>query len=151
MALKTPPRKDKRKWGPCLIVNYEDKKFNCWGYKTVSPYLMVTPMMATTEERMEKQWVITHIPTGRMVYATSIPLDDPQIIIDLANKLAVVEGLKWGFIDTKFITLNSEKFQPVRDIINGFICGADNEEFDDDGNPLRAEDDVPTSEDVLLD
>ena len=161
MALKTPPRSDKRKWEPCLIVNNEGTKFNCWGYKTVSPHLMVTPMMATTEERMKDRWVVTHIPTGRMVYGTPIPLDDPQIIIDLANKLAVVEGLEWGFIDTNFITLHSELFQPVRDIINEFTCGEDNEEeneddafddneFDPNGNPVRVNNDVPISGDDML-
>ena len=51
MTLETPPKSDKRKWEPCLIVNYEGEKFNCWGYKTISPHLMVTPMMATQQDK----------------------------------------------------------------------------------------------------
>ncbi len=155
MTLETPPKSDKRKWEPCLIVNNEGEKFNCWGYKTISPHLMVTPMMATQQIRMEKQWVVTHIPTGRMVYGHDRQLDDPQIIIDLANELAVVEGIEWGFIDTTTIIKDPKRFQPARDIINRFnnINGKydEGEEFDDYGNSVRASYDVPTYEDTLLD
>ena len=153
MPLETPPKSDKRKWEPCLIASVMGDKFNCWGYKTLSPHLMVTPMMSTTEERMENQWVITHIPTGRVVYGHSTPIDDPQIIIDLANKMAVVEGFEWGFIDTTIITKHPEQFQPIRDIINQFVQGDydDSEDFDDDGNPVCADDDMPTFDDDMLD
>ena len=151
MILETPTKSEKRKWELCLIVNQEGEKFNCWGYKTLSPHLMVTPMMATQEERMEDCWVITHIPTGRMVYGHARPLNDPQSIIDLANELAVVEGVEWGFIDTTAIIKDPKRFQPARDIINRFQNDDEDEDFDDDGNPVRADDDVPTSEDAMLD
>ena len=119
--MMTPPKSDKRKWEPVLIAKSGAlTKLTWWGYKTVSPHLMVTPFAANDTETTPGYWAITHVPTGRGLYVHEECLDDPQPIIDLANEVAVIEGINWGFHELSYITDDSTRFQPIRDRLSEF-------------------------------
>ena len=141
----TPAKSEKRKWESCLIANTNGReKLNWWGFKTESPHLMVTPFAASETERSPGYWAITHVPTGRGLYSHDWPLDDPQPIIDLANEVAVIEGVEWGFHDTTYITRDPARFQPVRDRLNKFRNAALEAEEMRVENPMSVpDDDVP--------